>query len=157
MCGDAGCYTPNVDSIGVNSLKSGRGGLRFRVPARGQRSGSLDIGREIDLAPFLALDVERPDFAVLCHLVDDAQVPDGRPLWRAHRSLDRLAEVFGAALTKCEEADRLGIHGAEVQPLADRLESPAVFDDLHVVIVVPVLAVDRDANARTIVGHDPLH
>ena len=43
---------------------SGGGALGLHVPPRGQLARGFDVGREIDLAPLLALDVERPNLAL---------------------------------------------------------------------------------------------
>src|SRR4051794_38925206 len=74
------------------------------VPPRGEFARSFDVGREIDLAPLLAVDVECPHVAALRDVVDDPQVPDGRPLGRAHRLLDRLTELLGAARAECQQS-----------------------------------------------------
>ena len=61
----------------VSFSGSGGSGFGLRVPASGQHAGNLDVGREVDLAPFLARDVERQHFRRLGDMVDDPQVPDG--------------------------------------------------------------------------------
>ena len=43
------------------------------------------------------------------------------------------------------------------EPLADRVEPAARLDDLHVVVVVAVLAVNRDTNSRLPVVDRPFH
>ena len=111
-----------------------RRGLRRRVPPRRQLPRRLDVGREIDFAPFLAVDVERPHVAALGDVVDHAQVPDGRALGRAHRAVDRFAELLGAARAEREQADRLGVDPARCACRSP--QPPALLDHLHVVLVV---------------------
>src|SRR5438067_11954830 len=56
---------------------SGGSGLGLRVPASGQHAGNPDVGREVDLAPFLARDVERPHLRRLGDVVAHPEVPNG--------------------------------------------------------------------------------
>src|SRR3954452_20897288 len=64
--------SPTGMTTGCGSISASRG-----IPLGGHRAGIVDVGREIDLAPLLALDVERPHIAVLGNRVDHPQIPDG--------------------------------------------------------------------------------
>ena len=58
------------------------------------------------------------------------------------------AEALGAGAAERQQADRFGVDLPSVEPLADRVQPAVVVDDdLHVVLVIAVLAVDRDADA----------
>ena len=103
------------------------------------------------------MNVQGRNLHALCHVIDHPQIPNGRAFGRAHRRLDRRAELLGAAATKRQQPDRFGVD-AFADPLADGLQPPALFDDLHVVVVIAVgLAVDGHANAGSVVADDLGH
>src|SRR3982750_1034678 len=98
-----------------------------RIPLRRKLSRRFDVGREIDFAPLLTVDVERPNVAVLREVVDDAEVPDRRALAGAHGALDRVAKALGAAASEGEQADGLRVD-AFADPFADGAQTAgAVF------------------------------
>src|SRR5215210_9058833 len=110
--------------ISSTSMPLGGGGFVGRIPPSRQLARRLDVGGEVDFAPFLARDVEREHVMLLRDLVDDAQIPDSGALGRADGAVDILAEQLRAAAAERQQADRLGIDEAELEPFADRLQAP---------------------------------
>src|SRR6476659_5026762 len=64
------------------------GRLPCRLPPRSQLTRRLHVGWEVDLAPFLALDVERPHLAVLREVMNHPQIPDSCAFGGPHCALD---------------------------------------------------------------------
>jgi len=64
--------------------------------------GAFDVLGEIDFAPLLTLDIERPHRRFLRDLVDHAQVPDGGAFRGPNRALDGVAEGLRAKAAETE-------------------------------------------------------
>jgi hypothetical protein len=95
--------------------------------------------------------------AVLGQLVDHGQVPGVQRVGPPQRLLDRPPEECGSLAAEQHEADRLRADDLGGQPLADSPEPPVgVEAHLHVVGVVRLLAVDREADGPGRRGEQPL-
>ena len=72
-----------------------------------------------------------------------------RPSARRIAPLELVAKGLHAGIAEAEHPDRFAAHALRRQPLADREQAPAGVDrDLHVVVVVAVLVVDRHRDGR---------
>ena len=106
-------------------------GLPYLVPAAGGAPAILDIFREVDFAPFMAVDVQCPD-RFPGNLVNDPRYQMVVPsLVRIARSC--VTEGLRPGAPEGEQADRLGIDIRRSSRLPVHGAAGVIDDDLHVI------------------------